>query len=92
MAKTKKDKRTNNDLQNTTHNTKDRPPLKIGDQLMCSGRVINSCYNSDTSVVISYKPGVIRGHVKNKSVLQLLINFYLHAARSEIIFTSGERT
>ena len=40
----------------------------------------------------SYKPGVIRDHEKNTGVLQLLINFYLHAARSVIIFTSGERT
>jgi hypothetical protein len=33
MAKRKKDKRTNNDLQNFTHKTKDRvtrTPLKIG--------------------------------------------------------------
>jgi hypothetical protein len=38
----KKNKRTNNDLQNTTPKTKDRvtrTPLKIGDELMCSGRV-----------------------------------------------------
>ena len=38
----KKDKRTNNDLQNITHKTKDRvtrTPLKIGGDPMCSGRV-----------------------------------------------------
>jgi hypothetical protein len=36
------DKRTNNDLQNITHKTKDRvtlTPIKTGDELMCSGRV-----------------------------------------------------
>ena len=35
-------KRTNNDLQNTTHKTKDRvtpTPLKAGEELRCSGRV-----------------------------------------------------
>ena len=40
MAKRKKDKRTNKDLQNTTHKTKDRTTrtrLKTGDeQLMCN--------------------------------------------------------
>ena len=37
-----KDKRTNNDLQNITHKTKDQvtlTPIKTGDELMCSGRV-----------------------------------------------------
>jgi len=38
----KKDKTTNNDLQNTTQKTKDwatRTPLKTGGELRCSGRV-----------------------------------------------------
>jgi hypothetical protein len=38
----KKNKRTNNDFQNTIPKTKDRvtrTPLKTGDELMCSGRV-----------------------------------------------------
>ena len=42
----KKDKMTNNDLQNITQKTKDwvtRTPLNTGSELMCSGRVINSC-------------------------------------------------
>ena len=37
----KKDKRTNNDLQNITHKTKDRvtrTPLKTGDEFRCSGK------------------------------------------------------
>ena len=41
----KKDKRTNNDLQNTTHKTKDqgtRTPLKIGGEHRCSGWVSSS--------------------------------------------------
>jgi hypothetical protein len=39
----KKDKRTNNDLQNITHKTKDgvtRTPLKTGGELRCSERVV----------------------------------------------------
>jgi len=50
MAK-KKDKRTNDDLQNVTHKTKDRAtrnPLKAGDELRFSGRVNSSCSSSDT--------------------------------------------
>ena len=42
MARRKKDKRTNNDLQNIAHKTKDRAtrsPLKASCELMCSGRV-----------------------------------------------------
>jgi hypothetical protein len=48
MAKNKKNKRTNSDLQNTTHKTKDRAQLKTGDQLICSGMVDSSCSNSGT--------------------------------------------
>ena len=47
----KKDKRTNNDLQNTTHTTKDwatRTLLRAGYELRCSGRVNSSCSTSDT--------------------------------------------
>ena len=42
MVKKKKDKMTNNDLQNITHKTKDQvtqTPLKTGSELGCSGRV-----------------------------------------------------
>jgi hypothetical protein len=42
MVKRKWPKRTNNDLKNITHNTKDQAtgtPLKTGDELGCSGRV-----------------------------------------------------
>ena len=45
LAKRKKDKRTNNDLQNITHKTKDREtrtPLKTGGELKCCRRV-SSC-------------------------------------------------
>jgi hypothetical protein len=41
-----KRKRTNNDLRNITHKTKDRvtrTPLKTRDDLMCSGKVSSSC-------------------------------------------------
>ena len=47
----KKDKSTNNNLQNITHKTKDRvtrTPLKPGGELMCSRRVSSSCSTSDT--------------------------------------------
>ena len=51
MAKKKKYKRTNNDLLNTTHKTKDRvtrTPLKTGVELRCSGRVCSFCSTSGT--------------------------------------------
>jgi len=44
-------KRTNSDLHNTTHKTKDRVTrisLKIGDALRCYGRVSSSCSTSGT--------------------------------------------
>jgi hypothetical protein len=51
MNKGKKDKRTNNDLQNTTQKTKDqgtRTPLKIGGEHRCSGWVSSYCSTSGT--------------------------------------------
>ena len=47
--KNRKDKRTNNDLQNKRQKTKDgatQTPLKTGTELMCSGRVNSSCSTS----------------------------------------------
>jgi hypothetical protein len=47
----KKDKKTNNDLQNTTHKTKERvtrTPLKTGDEHRCSGWVGSSYSTSGT--------------------------------------------
>jgi hypothetical protein len=47
----KKDKRTNNDLQNITYKTKDRVTrtlLKTEGELRCSGRVSSSCSASGT--------------------------------------------
>jgi hypothetical protein len=49
----KKDKRTNNDLQNT-HKTRDlvtRTPLKTGGALVCSGRIGSSWSTSGTRLV-----------------------------------------
>ena len=46
-----KDKRINNNLQNTTEKTKDRvmqTSLKTGCEFMCSGRVNSSCSTSGT--------------------------------------------
>ena len=63
----KKYKRTNNDLQNITHKTKDRvtrTPLKIGVELRCSGSVSSSFSTSGTSSVnqnLSFK--VLKGVV-----------------------------
>ena len=56
----KKDKRTNNDLQNITHKTKDRgtrTPLKTESKFRYSGRIRSSCSTSGTRRVIldSYK-------------------------------------
>jgi hypothetical protein len=51
MNKGKKDKRTNNDLQNTTQKTKDqgtRTLLKIGGEHRCSGWVSSYCSTSGT--------------------------------------------
>ena len=63
----KRNIRRNNDLQNTTHKTKDRvtrTPLSTGCEIRCSGRVSSSCSSSDTSrvtlvtnLVISYERG-----------------------------------
>ena len=54
MAKKKKEKRTNNDIQNIAHRTKDgvtRTPLKTRSELMCSGRVGSSGSTRDTGRV-----------------------------------------
>jgi hypothetical protein len=51
----KKDKRTTNDLHNTTHKTKDRvtrTPLKTGVELMYTGMVSSSCSTSGIRRVI----------------------------------------
>jgi len=62
MTKGKRDKRTNNVLQNTTQKTKDRTkqiPLNTGGELRCSGRVRSSCSTSDTRRVNLFtKPGL----------------------------------
>ena len=50
----KKDKRTNNDLQNIAHKTKDRvtrTPLKIEGDLICSRKVSSSCSTIGTRCV-----------------------------------------
>jgi hypothetical protein len=61
----KKDKRTNNDLQqNITQKIKDRAtqtPQKIGDGIRCSGRVSSSCSTCGTRrVTLVTNP--VRGH------------------------------
>ena len=51
MDKGKKNKRTNNDLQNITDKTKDqvtRTPLNTWAGFRCSGRLSSSCSTSDT--------------------------------------------
>ena len=54
-GKKKKDERTNNNLQNITHKTKDRvirTPLKTGGELRCFGWESSSCSTSGTCRVI----------------------------------------
>jgi hypothetical protein len=58
MAKEEKDNRTNDDLQNTTHKTKDRvtrTPLKTGGQLRCSGRVGSASELTESTLYIGQK-------------------------------------
>ena len=57
--KKKKDKRTNNNLQNITQKTKDRAtrtPLKPGGELRCTERVNNFCSTCDTRRVTLTNP------------------------------------
>ena len=73
----KKDKRTNNYLQNTAQKTKDRAtrtPIKTGDELRYSGRVSSSCSTTvthgvtlDTNTVISH---VVKGTTSDSSFLR----------------------
>ena len=54
----KNDKRTNNDLQNITHKTKDRvsrTQLIIGDEPGCSGMVSSSCSTNGTRCIFFFK-------------------------------------
>jgi hypothetical protein len=55
MTKRERTKGTNNDLQNITHENKDRvtrTPLKPGGELRCSVRVSSSCSTSGTELAI----------------------------------------
>ena len=69
----KTDKRTNNDLQNTTQKTSiraTRTPLKTGGELRCSGRVGSSCSTSDSRrVTLVTKPVVSHEWSKDREVL-----------------------
>ena len=52
MTKRKKDKRTNNDIQNTTQKTNDRStriPINTGGELKCSGK---GCRNIPVKVLV----------------------------------------
>ena len=60
MAKMEKDKKTNNDLQRTTQETKDWPTQTPQKAEVCSGRVSVSCFTSDTHRVSLVKNLVIR--------------------------------
>jgi hypothetical protein len=69
-VKLKEYKRTKNDQQNNTHQTKDRvtrTPLTTGGELRCSRRIISSCSTRDirrvnlvTNPVISHEWGLMR--------------------------------
>ena len=57
--KKKKDKRTNNDLQNIAHKTKD--------SRRCSGRVIRSCFTSGTCrVILAINPVIKRMEMRKE--------------------------
>ena len=63
MAKRKKTKRRNNDLQKTTYKTKDRAtrtPLKTGDKLRCSDTFSGFCSISGIRRVTLVTNSVIR--------------------------------
>jgi hypothetical protein len=63
MAKRKKTKRRNNDLQKTTYKTKDRAtrtPLRTGDELRCSGTLSGFCSTSGIRRVTLVTHSVIR--------------------------------
>ena len=84
----KKDKRTTNDLQNTTQKTNDqatRTPLKIGFELRCPGRVSNSCFATRTSV---YK--VIYYYQIVKTVLSISNGLVSHKSKPKLQF-SGDK-
>jgi hypothetical protein len=63
MAKRQRTKRTNNDLQNITHKTKDRvtrTPLKTGNGLKCTERTCSSWSISDArGVTLVANPVII---------------------------------
>jgi len=66
-GQTKKNKRTSNDLQNTTPKTKDRATrilLKTRDEFRCSGRISGFCSTSDTLrvAVKRYDHGLVYSH------------------------------
>jgi len=58
MAKRKKDKRTNNDLQNTTYKTKyraTRTPLKTGGELMSTDDIRLNIRNTGQTGALHYR-------------------------------------
>jgi hypothetical protein len=68
--------------QTTINKTKDRvtrTPLKTGGELMCSGRVSNSCSTSDTSRVYLAKNPVISHEREKESVYTSSISLSLRA-------------
>ena len=65
----KKEKRTNNDLQNTTQKTTGqatRTPLKSSGEFRCSGRVSSSCSTRDTRRVNASRREHHPRQIKNK--------------------------
>ena len=63
MTKRKKDKRTNNNIQNTTQKTTDwstRTPLNTKGELMCSLRVISSWSTCDTRRTTTWTSSYIK--------------------------------
>ena len=82
MTKRKKDKRTNNDLQNTTQKNKaraTRTPLKTGDEFRCSGRVSSACsINVQSLFVLLLVLDVLRAQLRGNNYFLYSLRFVLN--------------
>jgi hypothetical protein len=72
-----KDKRINNDLQNTTQKTLDLTTQKTRSELRCSGRAGISCSSSDTHRVTLATNSVISHKFVNLSETKVISEIFL---------------
>jgi hypothetical protein len=93
-----KDKKSNNDLHNIKHKTKDRVTRTPAGALRCSGRVNGSCPTSgtrrvtlNTNLMISHEWGKDRKclrqveHIRNRNLLEWIINIWWQVKENEIV-------